>query len=209
MHNLACVLLFWISLASPIVAQTAQIGDPAILFPRPGDVLQGVVTITGSDDVARFVSAEVAFTYTGDPTGTWFLISVSDQPVSGNKITTWDTTIITDGNYVLRLRVILADGSIQESTISGLRVRNYTPIETPTPTATAIIIEATPTEIIPEATPIPTITLTPPPFPTPTMLPTNPATLSPMDIPTSISYGGLAVIISFLLFGLYLWLRRK
>jgi hypothetical protein len=209
MHNLACALLFWIALASPILAQTAQIGDPAILSPRPGDVLQGVVTITGSDDVAGFVSAEVAFTYAGDPTGTWFLIGVSDQPVSSNKITTWDTTVITDGNYVLRLRVILADGSIREITLSGLRVRNYTPIETPTPTATAIIIEATPTEITPEATTIPTITLTPLPFPTPTMLPTNPAALAPMDIPTSISYGGLAVIISFLLFGLYLWLRRK
>jgi hypothetical protein len=167
------------------------------------------VTITGSDDVAGFVSAEISFAYAGDPTGTWFLIGVSEQSVSSDKITTWDTTVITDGNYVLRLRVILADGSFRESTMSGLRVRNYTPIETPTPTATAIIIEATPTEIIPEATPTPTITLTPPPFPTPTMLPTNPATLAPMDIPTSLSYGGLAVIISFLFFGLYLWLRRK
>jgi hypothetical protein len=47
------------------------------------------------------------------------------------------------------------------------------------------------------------------PFPTPTALARNPATLVPMDISSSILYGGLAAILMFIIIGLYLWLRRK
>jgi hypothetical protein len=210
MRILACSLCIWFALAFPVLAKTTPTGNPAIDSPRPGDVLQGIVTISGSDDVAGFISAEVSFTYSGDPTGTWFLISLTNQPVNNNWLATWDTTIITDGNYVLRLRVSLADGSTRETTVPGLRVRNYTPIETHTPTAivpTAILPTATAPTATP--TPLPTITMTPSPFPTPTMMPNNPATLAPTDVYTSILYGGLAVILVFILFGFYLWLRRK
>jgi hypothetical protein len=213
MRILARLLFILVTLASPVLAQTAQIGNPAINLPRPGDVLQGVVAITGSDDVPGFISGEVSFTYADDPTGTWFLISLLSQPVTFDRLATWDTTVITDGNYVLRLRVSLADGSTRETIVSGLRVRNYTPIETPTPTATVptatVPTAILPTPVAPTATPTPTITMTPTPFPTPTRMPNNPATLAPSDVSSSIVYGGLAVILSFILFGLYLWLRRK
>jgi hypothetical protein len=198
MRLLACSLFFWMILTSPFLARNAQFGDPAIVAPRSGDVLQGVVTIAGSNDVNGFVSAEVAFTYADDPTGTWFLIATSSQPVSNDMLVTWDTTVITDGDYVLRLRVYLTDGGFREALVSGLRVRNYTPVETPTPMALA-----------PEATPLPTIAPTATPFPTPTALPRNPASLAPMDVSASILYGGLAAILTFVIVGIYLWLRRK
>jgi hypothetical protein len=198
MRILACSLFFWVILASPVLAHNTQTGDPVIAVPRPGDVLQGVVTIAGSSDVTGFASAEVAFGYADDPTGTWFLIATSSQPVSNDTLVAWDTTVITDGDYVLRLRVYLTDGSFRETLVSGLRVRNYTPVETPTPTIPA-----------PEATPLPTITPTATPFPTPTALPRNPATLAPMDVSASILYGGLAAILIFVIIGIYLWLQRK
>ncbi len=185
-------------LASPILAQNAQFGDPAIVAPRPGDVLQGVVTVTGSSDVNGFVSAEISFTYADDPTGTWFLVAANGQPVFNDTLAAWDTTVITDGDYVLRLRVFLTDGSTRDAVVSGLRVRNYTPVETPTPVPVA-----------PEATALPTITPTATPFPTPTALPRNPAELAPTDVSVSIFYGGLAAILAFVIVGIALWLRKS
>ena len=198
MRILACLLLFGTILTAPVQVRTIQFGNPAIVAPRPGSVLQGVVTINGSSDSKGFVSAEVAFTYADDPTGTWFQIATSTRPVFNDILATWDTTVITDGNYVLRLRVMLTDGTFQDAIVSGLRVRNYTPVETPTPVPVA-----------PEATPLPTATPTATPYPTPTALPRNPAELAPTDVSTSILYGGLAVLLAFVLVGIYLWLRKS
>ena len=180
------------------MARAAQVGEAVIDSPRPGDVLQGVVAVNGSSDISGFVSAEISFTYLDDPTGTWFLIATDTQPVSNNRLVTWDTTVITDGNYVIRLRVNLADGAGREVLVPDLRVRNYTPVET-----------STPPPVTPEAVPIPTSMTTMTLFPTPTALARNPATLAPMDISTSILYGGLAAILTFLIIGIYLWLRKK
>lgn len=198
MRILAWSSFFAMLLATTVLEQNVQFGDPVIVAPRPGDVLQGVVTIAGSSDVTGFVSAEVSFTYADDPTGTWFLIALNSQPVFNDKLAAWDTTVITDGDYVLRLRIYLTDGSSREALVSGLRVRNYTPVETPTPMALA-----------PEAPPLSTITPTATPFPTPTALPRNPAALAPTDVSASILYGGMAAILTFVIVGIYLWLRRK
>jgi len=191
-------MLFGLVVASSVLVRNAQFGDPVIVAPRPGDVLQGVVTIAGSSDVTGFGSAEISFTYTDDPTGTWFQISKNSQPIFNERLASWDTTVITDGDYVLRLRVYLIDGSFHEVLVSGLRVRNYTPVETPTPMA-----------IAPKATPLATFTPTATPLPTPTALPRNPAVLAPTDVSASIIYGGLAAILIFVIISIYLWLRRK
>jgi hypothetical protein len=198
MRILISSFLLWAMVFSPVQAPKAQTSGPVMLSPRPGEAVQGVVTITGTSDSPGFVTSEVSFAYSDDPTGTWFLIASNSQAVTESTLTIWDTTVITDGNYVLRLRVILADGRFQDVFVTDLRVRNYTPVETPTPTA-----------IIPEATPLPTITMTPLPFPTPTELPPNPATLAPKDVSVSVLYGGLAAIAALLIFGLYTWMRRK
>jgi hypothetical protein len=178
----------------PVVAQE----QPAILSPQQGQVVQGVVTILGSSNESGFGSSEIDFGYAGDTTGTWFLIAKGSQPVDSNTLATWDTTTITDGNYDLRLRVTLSDGTYLDAIVPNLRVRNYTPIETPTPA---------PTEVQPTNTP--TKTLTPTPFPTPTPLPVNPAVLTPADISTSLVYGGLGAVILIIILGIYLWLRRN
>ena len=186
------------TITAPAVTQTTQPGGPSITAPLPGDVLQGTVAVVGSSDITGFVSAELTFSYVDDPTGTWFLISTLNQPMPNQALATWDTGSITDGNYNLRMRVFLADGTIIDILVPNLRVRNYTPAETPTPAPT-----------VPQATPLPTITLTPMPFPTPTVLPRNPAVLSPTDITSSIIYGGLAACLLFIIVGIYLWLRRN
>ncbi len=178
----------------PVVAQDI----PAILSPQQGQVVQGVVTILGSSNETGFVSSEIDFAYAGDTTGTWFLIATGSQPVGSNTLATWDTTTITDGNYNLRLRVTLSDGTYLDAIIPNLRVRNYTPVETPTPAPTAI-----------QPTLTPTVTLTPTPYPTPTRLPLNPAVLTQTEISTSLIYGGLGAVILLIILGIYLWLRRN
>ena len=72
----------------------------------------------------------MAFGYQDDPTATWFLIEQSAEPVKKGLIASWDTSTITDGEYQLRVRVILADGKVAEAIVPNLRVRNYTPVET-------------------------------------------------------------------------------
>ena len=175
----------------------AQVG-PGITTPSQGEALQGVVTISGSSDVAGFLSMEVTFAYAGDTTGTWFLIASSNQPVHSDTLATWDTAAITDGDYGIRLRVFLNDGSFLDTLVMNLRVRNYTPVETPTPPPTALQATATLT---------PTMTGTP--FPSPTPLPHNPAILTPKDVSKSIAYGGMGAVFFLIILGAYLGLRRK
>ncbi len=187
----------------------AQTSTPVITAPQDGQVVQGAVTVIGSSEVENFLSFEVAFAYSGDPTGTWFLIAASNQPVRDGALAVWDTTAITDGDYDLRLRVFLSDGAFLDAVVSGLRVRNYTPLATPTPTITPTPTETPvpPILILPTATPFPTFT--PSPFPTPTPLPTNPAVLPPLEVYRSAAYGALAVLAAFSLLGIYTLLRRK
>jgi hypothetical protein len=195
------ILLFLLPLLTALAVRpvAAQAG-PVIVSPGQGDALQGVVTVTGSSYVTGFVSSELAFAYAGDTTGTWFLLATSKNPVVKNTLATWDTATITDGNYVLRLRAYLADGNFLDFTVPALRVRNYTPVETPTPTPTAVQpIKPTPT---------PTITLTTTPFPTPTALPGNPSIITPLDLSKSIAYGGVGALLLLLVFTVYKKLRR-
>ncbi|MBI4730624.1 MAG: hypothetical protein HY781_00530 [Chloroflexi bacterium] len=175
----------------------AQFG-PAVVSPRPGEALQGMVTITGTSDVVGFTSYEITFAYPDDLTGTWFLISQSSQPVQDGTLTVWDTTTITDGNYVLRLLVFLDDGTSLEVRVPDLRVRNYTPVETATPGPTSVAGTAT----LPVVTPAI-------PLPTSTQFPPNPAALTPSRILTSLGYGALAAVAGIALLGVYAALRRR
>ncbi|MEW6093808.1 MAG: hypothetical protein AB1531_07590 [Chloroflexota bacterium] len=175
-----------------------QAVTPAIVSPGPGAALQGMVTITGTSDAIGFVSYELAFAYPNDPTGTWFLIAQSNQAVQNGILAEWDTTAITDGNYTLRLLVILDNGTSLEVRVPDLRVRNYTPVETPTPGPT----RAPATESLPAATPsIPLPTLIP--------LPANPAVLTASRILSSLGYGAVAAASVLLVLSLYLRLRKS
>lgn len=172
---------------------------PGIAAPPAGSILSGIVTISGSAPAAW----ELAFAYQNDPTGTWFPLAASSDPLTGDLLPAWDTTLITDGIYTLRLRILAAD-SFQDFLID-IRIRNYsapetpTPAGTPTPTATASI---TP---LPSATP--TVTHTPAPLPT--LLPTNPAVLQTSEIGLHVGKGALAVVAVFAFFGLLLVVSKK
>lgn len=180
----------------------AQAGAPSITYPAAGQTLRGAVNVTGTSAVDGFFAAEVSFSYASDPSGTWFLIQASEQPVTEGLLAVWDTTSITDGEYNLRLRVTLQDGTQLETIVTGLSVRNYTP-DTPTPSSTPA-----PTESLAPATvtPVPTGTSRPPSTPTP--LPANPAALDTPAIYASLGRGALTILLLFLVFGIFLRFRR-
>jgi len=183
--------------ASPTLPRPEGTAELLIRSPLPGQALQGSLNITGSNAVAGFASAEVSFAYAGDQMGTWFLIGEASQPIQDGTLAQWDTSSITDGDYDLRLRVKREDGSHLDVVVSGLRVRNYTPVETDTPTP-----------VTPTATPMPgelpvTATLTPVSLPSATPLPTNPAVITSQDIALGLGKGALAVIALFALMGVY------
>ena len=177
----------------------------AITSPAPDEVLRGQVTITGKMDFPGFLSAGLDFAYASDPTGTWFNIQTFLQPLTDSTLAVWDTTSITDGDYVLRLQVSFEDGSVQEVTVPVRVGNDLQPTPTPEPTATpepdAVLI---PTPFLLAASPTPTDL----PRPTPTALPTNPASLGRNQIYTSLGRGALVILGLFALAGLIVRVRR-
>jgi len=167
------------------------------------------VDITGTTDVPNFASAELAFAYASDPTDNWFTIQALSQPVLDSILATWDTSFISDGDYKLRLRVTLQDGSFQDVIVTDLLIRNYTP-DTPTPVVQVAITE-TPTALpfLPPIEVVVTEAPTQTPRSTPTQLSPNPASLTADEIYASVQRGAFIIIGLFLIFGLLTRLRRS
>jgi len=196
MFNVGLSLLLWAWAWAAFWPPAQIINTPQVHSPRPGQVLQGSVEITGSTRISGFVSAEVSFAYDDGQSAGWYLIQQSQQPVEGGLLATWDTTTITDGDYRLRVLVHLEDGRTEEAQVSKLLVRNYTSFEQhagaaslepgrePSPTPTRIIL------------------------PTATALPANPAEVSSAAFIVSIAQGITLTLIGFLGLGIYLWIRR-
>ena len=175
----------------------------SVLSPQSGQAIQGLVPVMVNTMVDGFLSAEVYFSYASDSSGTWFLISQQDVAMSEAPIATWDTSTITDGNYTLRLVVTAREREPITFLVEGLRVRNYSPVETDTPTPSPTPLPAD----LPTHTPTPTLTLTPI-YLTSTPLPTNPAVVSVEQFGRSAGAGGLAAVMAIGLLGLYLSIRQ-
>ncbi len=167
--------------------------------PRPGEAVQGQVTIAGNVDLEGFQSYEVSFAYQRDDTNTWFLIGRGDQIVRGGTLATWDTTTITDGQYRIRVRVYLTEGKMAETIVPQVRVRNYTPIETNTPVPQGAVGaqksitvpgDYTPSSMEAQSTASP-----------------NPLEISPEKLQRSFLLGGVIAIGLFILLGGYFLLQ--
>lgn len=201
--KLRFLLLFVLFL---IAAQWRQGATPiAITSPAPDELLRGQVTITGKVDLSSFLSAQLDFAYASNPTDTWFNIQTFSQPMTDSTLAVWDTTTVTDGDYVLRLRVNFEDGTFQEVTVPIKIGNDVLPTLTPEPTATpepeTILI---PTPFLLAASPTPTDL----PRPTPTALPPNPASLGQNQIYASLGRGALVILGLFALAGLIVRVRR-
>jgi len=202
---LVAILLVIFLLPQPVLAQEGA--DLAITSPEADQIVQGLVIVSGTVTVLGFSSYELSFAYKDDPTGTWFTLQNSSLPVFDGELGTWDTTTLTDGDYKLRLRVFLLDGSTQETIVTDLRVRNYTAVLTSTftPTATPFAEIVAPTAQL--IAPLPATAT--PSHPTPTPFPSNPAGLTVPSISEALGRGAILSLLLILVVSLILRLRRE
>jgi hypothetical protein len=178
--------------------------DPQLIYismPLEGNVVQGVVSVTGKSDVNGFSRHEIEFSYQQNPTGTWFLLARSDQPVRNDQLALWDTHALTDGDYSLRLRVYFTDGSWRDAAVTQIKVRNYSSTETAVPSPT--------TKVLPTYLPARTATMSATPEPTPTLFPENEAAISLSQVWSNLGRGALVTALLFLVFGLIIRSRKK
>lgn len=198
--------------------QFQQQGTVAVISsPRDNAILRGQVVIRGSAADPNFWKYEVH--YAREPVGdNWVLIgTVHEQPVLDGVLETWDTNLVPDGAYSLRLRVVRKDGNYDERYVRGLSVVNAQPTETPTPevtptpTITPTPIPPTPTIIIEQP-----VVHTPTPQPTPTPGPLlggeetpSPAfSVSPKELGGSFCYGSAIALALFVVIGVLALLRK-
>lgn len=134
--SLAIILITLISVGLLHPAQAApqrQGQDIAqITSPTEGQAISGLVTISGSADHPNFARWELAYGPDPNPNDAWQPFADGPQPVLNGTIGTWNTGVIADGGYMLRLRVIRTDSNYSEAFIRGLKVSNSAPIGTPT-----------------------------------------------------------------------------
>jgi hypothetical protein len=174
-----------------------------IQTPQTADVLKGSVEVLGSVSESDFISASLYYAYADTSVETWFLIQTIQKPVKDDVLAKWDTSLITDGNYKLKLSVLRKSGEIQEVVVDHLQVRNYTAAEAVAPTQTLAPIEAdlTPTEIPTQ------------PVVTATDYPINRAAMTTESVAGEIKNGMILGVFCVLAFGIYTamrgWLYRR
>jgi len=147
-------------------AQTSDGAIAVITYPATGQQLFGLVNITGSaGHPTAFNSYTLEYNDLGDPGAPWLLVQPRvQQQVNNDVLGAWNTNVVPDGTYQIRLRVFLDDGQVGETIVSDLKVVNSQP--TPVPTA------ATGAELSPDA-------------PTPGPSPTSPIQQPPSNNPAA------------------------
>jgi len=221
-----CLLLLllgglWVVIIEAAPGRSPQEQGPGAVITSPRDraVVRDKVSIQGTATHPEFWKYEVAYSPEPNPEDQWILIGmVHETQVVDNVLETWDTTLLPDGNYSLRLRVVRRDGNYEEYFVRQISVANTQPTDTPTPEITP-----TPTNTPTPLPPTPTIIIELPilPSPTPRPLPTAAPVIGPT--PTSESsffniqlpnlggafcWGAGAAAFAFLLVGLVALLRR-
>lgn len=108
-----------------------------ILSPIPGSVVAGNVQVLGAAVHPQFLQYQLEYGPDPNPGNLWYPASgVVQMPVVSGILGIWNTTVIQDSVYQLRLRVTLRDGTNLITVANSIRIQNRVP--TPIPTATTI-----------------------------------------------------------------------
>jgi len=175
-----------------------------ITQPLPGEAAQGLIQITGTIEVEDLAFYVLEFAYHDGNNQSWFGISRGETSISEDILGEWDTSSIPDNNYNLRLTVNRETAEPIVLIVSGIRVRNYSAIETNTPAPTTVLPSQTPT-FVESATVIPTQELRP----SPTALAPNPAAITGDDIQNNLLKGAIGGVVIFIVFLIYRGTRTR
>lgn len=207
-------------------APPPQAGDIAVISsPASNAVVSGTVEILGSADHPSFQFYVVDIGPEPNIGDQWTTIGAThDTPVINGRLETWDTTLVPDGSYTIRLRVVRLDGNYSEVFARQVVVSNTQPVPTDTPDSPTPDVTRAPTVTPTDLPPTPTIVVEQPivDTPTPRPVPTSPPLEDPDEsssfIPTitgfssgplfdACFYGGAVMLGVFLFFGFLAALR--
>ena len=98
----------------------------AITSPRDRASVRGLVPIEGVASDPSFQKYEIHYGPEPNPGDQWTPIQGSPftVPVVQGRLGLWDTTLIPDGTYSLRLRIVRLDGNYDEFFVRGILVVN-------------------------------------------------------------------------------------
>ncbi len=106
-----------------------------ILSPIPGNVVAGNVQVLGAAIHPLFLQYQLEYGPDPNPGNLWYPASgISQNPVFNGLLGIWNTTLVQDSVYQLRLRVTLRDGTSLATVVNNIRIQNQAP--TPIPSAT-------------------------------------------------------------------------
>lgn len=109
-----------------------QTNAAVITSPTEGQLLQGNVTITGSASHHNFDRYELAYGPEPNPNDSWQGFGGNNQQVTDGQLGIWNTRVVADGTYTIRLRVIRKDSNYDEAFVRSVKISNQQPIGTPT-----------------------------------------------------------------------------
>lgn len=84
-------------------AEGCLVGQINLTYPLNGNRVRGSITVLGSANVTNFGFYTLQIARPGD--AIWLPIQVGQQPVKNESLSTWDTSSLTPGDYMLRLVV--------------------------------------------------------------------------------------------------------
>jgi hypothetical protein len=94
---------------TPTPSPTNEPGCEHLTAPVQGTTLSGSVQVTGTADIEEFWYYKLEFRYEG--LDHWHYITGQHTPVENDVLGAWDTTILPDGDYYLRLVVVDLTGN--------------------------------------------------------------------------------------------------
>ena len=211
-----CSLAVLIMGLSVVRLEAAPLQQGAVITsPQDRDVVRDLLVIKGTATSPNFWKYEVHYAPEPNPTDQWMLVGdVHEVQVTDGRLEAWDTSLVADGTYSLRLRVVRVDGNYDEYYVRQISVVNAQPTETPTatptPLATRTPLPPTPTVIIAQP---PTVTPRPTSTPGPAGATPEPETGTGLNITVeglgkAFLYGAGGAIGLFLLMGILIVLRR-
>jgi hypothetical protein len=147
---LAVITLF-LAFSGVTTAQSPDEIAALITSPVDGQQLFGLANIVGSaSHPTAFDYFTLEYNDQSDPNAPWLLVQpLVRQKAQDDILGAWNTNMVPDGVYRIRLRVFLTDGQAGEYVVSNLRVINSQP--TPVPTVGGL--EATQTAPTPGPSP--------------------------------------------------------
>jgi hypothetical protein len=111
---------------TPDVTATVQLsgcipGVINITFPKAGDEIKGSITLIGDANIPDF--GFYKYEFSPRDSESWLAVEANRKPVINDKLGTWDTTSIAQGDYQLRLVVTDNQGNELPACVIPVRIK--------------------------------------------------------------------------------------